>query len=196
MLKITGGEFRSRRLVGPPDERVSRPYPQRVREAVFNMLREWFDEARVLDLFAGIGTVGLEAISRGARHVMMVERDPKIFRLLCQNIQSLGCEERATALRADALGATALADAPRPVDLVFFDPPYSMIEDERQRPRVLQQMSRCREVMAARSFLVLRSPVGADEIDLTVEGLEGPEAHRYGKSMWVLLYQPSEQDRD
>ena len=63
MIKIIGGEFRSRKLAAPADESVSRPYPQRVREAVVNTLREWFDGARVLDLFAGVGSMGLEAVS-------------------------------------------------------------------------------------------------------------------------------------
>jgi 16S rRNA (guanine(966)-N(2))-methyltransferase RsmD len=192
VLKITGGEFRSRRLAGPPDEEVSRPYAQRVRETVFNLLRGWFEDASVLDLFAGVGTVGLEAVSRGARRVVMVERDPKIYELLQRNIETLRCGDRVTTLRADALGETALAAASRPVDVVFMDPPYRLIQDPRQRPRVLAQIVRCRRVMAEKSFLVLRSPLGPDEIDLAVEGMEGPEAHRYSKSMWVLLYQLGE----
>lgn len=78
MLQISGGEYRSRRLTSPPDAEVSRPYARRAREAVFNLLRGWFEDARVLDLFAGVGTMGLEAASRGAAAVVMVERDKPI----------------------------------------------------------------------------------------------------------------------
>ena len=190
MLRITGGDYRSRRLSSPPDAEVSRPYAQRAREAVFNMLRGWFEDARVLDLFAGVGTMGLEAVSRGAAAVVMVERDRRIGRLLEENIATLACGDRATAVHADALGAVALARAPEPVDVVFVDPPYAMMRDGGGRERVLGQIARCRQAMAARSFLVLRSPLGPDDADLTVGGFDGPEPHRYGSGMWVLLYQP------
>ena len=190
MIRIIAGEYRSRKLLTPPDEAVSRPYAQRVKEAVFNLLREWFEDARVLDLFAGVGTMGLEAVSRGAGEVVMVERDRRMFGLLEQNIAALGCGDRTTAICGDALSRTALLRAPRPVDVAFVDPPYRMMQDEPPRRRVLEQMSHCREVMARQSFLVLRSPLGPDQGDLTVEGLVGPEAHQYGKEMWVLLYEP------
>jgi 16S rRNA (guanine(966)-N(2))-methyltransferase RsmD len=191
MLRITGGIHRSRHLVTPPDESVSRPYAQRAREAVFNMLREWFEDASVLDLFAGVGTMGLEAVSRGAARVVMVERDLKIFALLEQNIAALDCGDRATAVRADALGELALLRAPAPVDVVFMDPPYPLMAEASTRERVLEQAARCRRVMADESFLVLRAPFGPDEHDLAIEGLDGPEPHQFGAGMWVLLYAPS-----
>src|SRR5947207_15753430 len=86
MLKITAGEFRSRILLSPKDDASSRPYASRVKESVFNLLRGWFEGATVLDLFAGVGTVGLEAVSRGASNVFMMERNGEILRLLQQNI--------------------------------------------------------------------------------------------------------------
>jgi len=188
MLRITGGIHRSRHLLTPPDESVTRPYAQRAREAVFNLLREWFEDASVLDLFAGVGTMGLEAISRGAARAVMVERDRQIVSLLEQNIAALDCGDRATVVRADALGELALLRAPAPVDVVFMDPPYALMIDDSTRATVLAQAARCRRVMAESSYLVLRSPVNPKHHDLEIEGLEGPEAHRYGVGMWVLLY--------
>ncbi|MHC5002424.1 MAG: 16S rRNA (guanine(966)-N(2))-methyltransferase RsmD [Planctomycetota bacterium] len=190
MLKIISGEFRSRRIVAPPEGDTTRPYLARVRESVFGMLHGWFEDASVLDLFAGVGTVGLEAISRGARRVVMVEQDKSIYQLLRQNVAALGCQDRAVTLQADALGSTALHRAEPPVDLVFIDPPYAMIRDESTRERVLAQAARCRELMGDRGFVVLRSPVGPDEQDLSIPGLAGPEAHRYRRDMCVLLYEP------
>jgi 16S rRNA (guanine966-N2)-methyltransferase len=191
MLRIIAGEFRSRRLASPPDEAVSRPYPERVKEAVFNMLREWFDEGgNVLDLFAGVGTMGLEAVSRGALNVVLVEQSRPIFRLMEQNIAALGCVDRAKAVCGDALSETTLLRAPTPVDLVFLDPPYPMMVEERTRRRILDQMSRLRRIMAKPGLLILRSPRGPDEMDLAVEGLIGPEARRYARDMWVLVYEP------
>jgi len=191
MPRIIAGEYRSRRLVGPDDEDPSRPYLDRVKESVFNLLRGWCEGARVLDLFAGVGTMGLEAVSRGAASVLMVERDRRVFEVLQRNIEALGCGDRAVAMMADALGQTALLRAPRPIDLAFVDPPYAMMHEESGRGRVLRQIGRCAEVMAQRSFLVLRSPVGAGEADLAVPGCVGPEAHAYGHGCWVLLYQPA-----
>lgn len=190
MLKIIAGEYRSRHLLSPPDGETSRPYAHRVREAVFNLLRGWWEDARVLDLFAGVGTVGLEAASRGAAEVVTVERDRRIFRLLEENIATLDCGDRVTAVMADALGPGALLRAPTPVDLVFIDPPYLLMREEASRSRVFEQMTRCAAIMADPSFLVLRSPLGPEDIDLAVPGLAGPEPHRYGPGMWVLLYQP------
>ena len=169
----------------------SRPYHARIKESIFNLLRGWFEDARVLDLFAGVGTVGIEAVSRGAKEVLMVELSRDTHKRLQQNIDDLGCGDRATAMLGDSLSTTVLLRAPRPVDLVFVDPPYDMMRDEKSRQRVLDQIERCREIMATPSFVVLRSPEGPDEVDLTIPGFDGPEPHHYGRDRWVLLYAPS-----
>jgi 16S rRNA (guanine966-N2)-methyltransferase len=166
-----------------------------VRESVLGMLHAWFEDASVLDLFAGVGTMGLEAVSRGARIVVMVEQDRKIFALLKQNIADLGCEDRAVAVMADALGPTALARAERPVDIVFADPPYALMEDPARRDRLRDQLARAREVMNPSGFVVLRSPLGPEQADLSIAGFRGPEAHRYRTDQWVLLYTPEETER-
>jgi 16S rRNA (guanine966-N2)-methyltransferase len=191
MPRIIAGEFRSRRLIGPDDAETSRPYLDRTKESVFNLLRGWCENARVLDLFAGVGTMGLEAVSRGANSVLLVEKDRRVFSILQQNIELLGCGDRAVAMLGDALGSTALLRAPRPIDLAFVDPPFAMMTDASGRSRVLAQISRAAEVMAPRSFLVLRSPLGASDADFSVPGWAGPEAHSYGRSSWVMLYQPA-----
>ena len=82
MIKIIGGEYRSRILEGPPDASTTRPITARVKEAVFNLLRGWCDDAVVLDLFAGVGAIGLEAVSRGAREVVLVELNTRIASIL------------------------------------------------------------------------------------------------------------------
>ncbi|MSR19033.1 MAG: 16S rRNA (guanine(966)-N(2))-methyltransferase RsmD [Phycisphaerales bacterium] len=193
MLKISAGEFRSRILLTPPDERSTRPYSSRAREAVFNLLRGWFEGARVLDLFAGVGSLGLEAVSRGASRVVLVERDREVARYLRANIKSLDCDDRATAVLSDALAPTAIAAAPAPCDIIFFDPPYPQMQEEESLVRILQQVGRCRQVMAAKSFLVLRSPIPPDA-RFRIAGFKGPEVHHYGGDMHVLLYAPSAED--
>lgn len=163
----------------------------RVKESLFNLLRGWFEGARVLDLFAGVGTMGLEAASRGAKEVVCFERDREVYRFLQANIQSLGCGDRAVAIQGDALGPVAIERAPRPVDIVFVDPPYATMLDDGGRKRVLEQIRRLRSVMADKGFVVLRSPIDLAPHERTIEGFVGPEPHEYGREMKVFLYMPA-----
>ncbi|MFW2541123.1 16S rRNA (guanine(966)-N(2))-methyltransferase RsmD [Primorskyibacter sp. 2E107] len=128
-MRIIAGEFRGRRLAavgkGDPGAHL-RPTTDRVREALFNMLDGGrfgapFDGTRVLDLFAGTGALGLEALSRGADFVTFVEKGRAGQKLIRENLTLLGCADRARMIGADALRLPA-ADAP--ATLVFLDPPY------------------------------------------------------------------------
>lgn len=101
----------------------------RTRESLFNLLRGWFEGTTVIDLFAGVGTLGLEAASRGAAQVVCVERDRLIARLLRQNIETLRCGDRVTVIEADALSESTLAAQPTPVDVVFCDPPFALVTE-------------------------------------------------------------------
>ena len=189
MLKILGGEYRRRQLLGPPDTETTRPITARVKESVFNLLRGWFDDAVVLDLFAGVGAIGLEAVSRGAREVVMVEQDQRIAAILQRNVNTLDCGDRAVVVRADAMGPAALAQAPHDCDVVFLDPPYPMWLDPEGRERILELVSRCHAHMKPQSFLVLRTPTEWGEESVPV-GFEGPETHAYSKDMFVHLFTP------
>jgi len=190
VVKIISGEYRSRTLLSPEGEDVTRPMTARVKESVFAMLHGWFKDARVLDLFAGIGTVGLECASRGAAEVVMVERDRDVFRYLEHNVKTLGCGDRVTALQADALGPTALARSPKPVDLVFMDPPYALMAEPATRKLVLAQAARTRALFAPKGFLILRTPVDLDPPEKALPGFRGPEVHQYKDDMFVYLYMP------
>jgi 16S rRNA (guanine(966)-N(2))-methyltransferase RsmD len=196
MLKIIAGEYRSRRLHAPQDDAITRPNSSRVKESVFNLLRGWFDGTTVIDLFAGVVTMGLEAASRGAAYVLMVERDRQVFDLLQSNIKTLQCGDRATAVNADALSLTWLPRAPQPVDLIFVDPPYRMMEDEDLRRRILDMIARCRPLMGDKGFVVLRSPIDSVGADFSMLGFAGPEVHRYSHEMHVMLYAPATQNTD
>ena len=192
MLKIISGEFRTRQLFTPPGEDRTRPMTARVKESLFAMLHGWFKGARVLDLFAGVGTIGLECASRGAVEVVMIERDREVFRYLEHNIAMLKCADRVIALQADALGPTALARSPRPVDLVFLDPPYALMVELPTRALVLAQAARSRGLFAdGKGFLILRTPIDLEEPERTIVGFDGPEVHRYKDDMFVYLYKPN-----
>ena len=162
--------------------------PARVKESLFNLLRGWFEGARVLDLFAGVGTMGLEAASRGAEEVVLFERDRAMHAILEANIDELGCGERCRAVCADALGPAALAQAPRPVDVVFMDPPYAIMQQEALKATVLAQAARLPSLMADKSWLILRTPEELGPEERAIEGLQGPEVHPYGEDMFVYLY--------
>jgi 16S rRNA (guanine(966)-N(2))-methyltransferase RsmD len=121
-VRIVGGQWRSR-ILRFPDVAGLRPTPDRVRETVFNWLGQDLAGKRCLDLFAGSGVLGLEAASRGAREVVLVERDAGACRALEENLRLLG-PAPVRLVRADALEFLAL-DAGF-YDLVFLDPPYAM----------------------------------------------------------------------
>lgn len=126
-MRIVAGKFRGRALAPPPDE-GTRPTSDRVREAVFNILAHGIDGfriegARVLDLFAGTGALGLEALSRGANSCLFVEEAPEARGAIRQNIEALGLTGVTRIYRRDA---TDLGDSGNrePFHLVFLDPPY------------------------------------------------------------------------
>jgi 16S rRNA (guanine966-N2)-methyltransferase len=123
-MRIVAGEFRGRRLVVPKDARV-RPTSDRVREAWMSILADALDGARVLDLFAGSGALGLEALSRGAAAVEFVEMHAASLEALRRNIETLGVADRATVRRGDAERFVERLDAAA-YDVAFADPPYSI----------------------------------------------------------------------
>ena len=162
--------------------------PSRVKESLFNLLRGWFDGARVLDLYAGVGTVGIEAASLGASEVVLFERDRDVHAIMQANIDELDCGDTCRAVLADALGPAVLAQAPRPVDIVFMDPPYAVMHQEAMRQAVLAQAARLPMIMAEKGWLVLRTPDPLGEEERSIPGLAGPEVHRYAEDMHVQLY--------
>ena len=117
-MRVVAGEFKGRRLVAPRGSRT-RPTADRVREALFSMLGD-VEGAEVLDLYAGSGALGIEALSRGAAGAVFVERDPKAVAAIERNLAAVGVEARVE--RTDA--QRFLARASGPYDLVFCDPPY------------------------------------------------------------------------
>jgi 16S rRNA (guanine966-N2)-methyltransferase len=125
-MRVVGGRLRSRPLAGPKSDAV-RPTSDRLREALFNILTHAYGDpvtgARVLDLFAGTGALGIEAVSRGAAHVLFVDDGVEARALLRGNVETLGLGGVTRIFRRDAtkLGPVHPLE---PFDLVFLDPPY------------------------------------------------------------------------
>lgn len=120
-LRIVGGRWRGSRIDFPPIEAI-RPSPDRVRETLFNWLQTRIVGARCLDLFAGSGALGIEALSRGAAEVTFVDREPQIGRHISQTLQRLSATG-GTVQVEDA--ARFLGRASSPFDVVFLDPPFA-----------------------------------------------------------------------
>jgi 16S rRNA (guanine966-N2)-methyltransferase len=123
-MRIIAGERKGHTIFAPKGL-DTRPTSDRVRENVFNIVAPWVEGARVLDLYAGSGAMGLEALSRGAAQAVFVERDPDALRAIANNLDRLRL--RGTVLRQDAVAV--LAGENRKYDLVFVDPPYDMYPD-------------------------------------------------------------------
>jgi len=123
-MRVLAGEYKGKRLVTPKGT-TTRPTADQVRIALMDTLMPVLPDARMLDLFAGAGGVGFEALSRGAAHATFVERDPRAVQALRQNVETLGVAERTRVERLDARAAVErLAREGAVFEVVFLDPPY------------------------------------------------------------------------
>lgn len=178
-MRIIAGEFRGRRIAAPAG-RATRPMLDRVREALFSTVQRHVPDAGVLDLFAGSGSLGLEALSRGARTVRFVEQAAPALAVLRANVAALGVRDRVAILTGDALRPPAWGPA---ADLIFVDPPYTLLEE--RRARVLAALAGLvGDVLLPGGVLVLHTPRGA----LAASDLPGTaRARRYGTNdLWYV----------
>jgi 16S rRNA (guanine966-N2)-methyltransferase len=120
-LRIAGGQFRGRNLK-TPESSATRPTTEMVRQAVFNICQEWVPNARFLDVFAGSGAMGFEAISRGASFATFAENDPEASKCIIENSEKLAIQKQVQILISDA--RLSLAKLSTPYDLIYIDPPY------------------------------------------------------------------------
>lgn len=207
-MRIIAGEFRSRKLLSPPEGSVTRPLPDRVKESIFSLLRGHCEGAQVFDAFAGTGAFGLEAVSRGAARCVFIERDRDVADLLRRNVATLGAGDRCEVAVGDALGPGALARCPRPATIIFLDPPYNLVEDPGGWRRVRTQLERLIDCLGDTGFALVRTPwpfshrphhpASAEDDEsgprphrapasLDLAGAAGPETHVYGSTA-VHLY--------
>ena len=128
-MRVIAGSAKGRRLVDVPEG--VRPVSDRVREGLFSSLGDRVEGAHVLDLYAGTGALGIEALSRGAADAMFVDRDRRSVAAIRQNLARTGFEDRARVVRDEAV--RALEGSEGPLDLVFVDPPYETDPAEVER---------------------------------------------------------------
>ena len=120
-MRVIAGEFRSRRLKSMPGSDV-RPTPDRLRETLFDILAPRIEGATFIDGYAGTGSVGIEALSRGARHAVFIERNADAAALIRENLALLGLTAKATVAKSTARSALARYHG----DIIFIDPPYHL----------------------------------------------------------------------
>jgi 16S rRNA (guanine(966)-N(2))-methyltransferase RsmD len=131
-MRVIAGEFRSRRLKSLPGA-ATRPTPDRLRETLFDILQARIHGATFADAYAGTGAVGLEALSRGARHAWFLERGRAALDVIRENIAALGLEDRTTVLP----GPVLLTLPRQSAEIVFLDPPYDLEREYRSALEVL-----------------------------------------------------------
>lgn len=184
-MRIISGTYKGRILKTVKDLSV-RPATDRVKQTLFDMLatRLEMDEATVLDLFAGSGGLGIEALSRGAAHVTFVEHDEDAAQYIEKNLQMLGCEDRTSLVETDAMAFVHRCKDS--FDLIFADPPYLFAETT-ELPRLIfgQQM------LKRHGYLLIEHTT-----DIQFESTElyhaGPEK-RFGRTI-VTFFRHHEQE--
>lgn len=159
----------------------------RVREAMFSTLGAGIEGARALDLFAGTGSLGLEALSRGAERVLFIERDARVIKVLNENVKSLHVEDRSWVRTGDALEPRlwrALGEDPPLV--VFLDPPYPFLKDDR-RAKVFTAIEALRnDYLAPGGRIVFHCPRRQVDLEHFAEGCVAHERVYGNSALWYI----------
>ena len=195
LMRIIAGRHRGRALVGPEGRETTRPITDMLKETLFNRLTSLGalepDGFTCFDLFCGTGSLGLEALSRGAGRVTFVDTDRAAIRGLRQNLDTLGETDKAD-VRPQSATATAWLRTHRPdvVTLAFVDPPFAMMDDTDDRDRLGELLSAMLPTLEPGGVVVLRGPRRATAIDTA--GYDGPASFPYGASVLHFYQRPME----
>ena len=183
-MRIIAGEFRGRKLL-PPATQATRPITDRVKQSLFDILTPHLEDAVVYDCFAGTGSMGLEALSRGAAHATFFESDRSALTRLRQNIDALGLGPRSTVIPIDLFRWFFGNRSPDRASMVFLDPPYRFL---RERPDALRKLAQdlATHALCPDGILIFRHDAG-DSLDLP--GLKAFDTRTYGGMTIELLSQ-------
>lgn len=181
-MRIIAGEFRGRTLL-PPESDTTRPITDRAKQSLFDILQPDIADAVVYDCFAGTGSMGLECLSRGARHSWFFERDRSALDRLRKNIAALKVEDRSTVIGTDLFKWFDSNDASKRAGLIFLDPPYRFLRD---KPDALHTLSArvTAKHLGPGGTVIFRHDL-ADELELAT--LQRYDQRRYGSMVIDLL---------
>jgi len=182
-MRIIAGQFRSRVILPPEDDRTTRPITDRVKQSLFDIVTPLLGGAVVYDCFAGTGSMGLESLSRGAKQAFFFEADRSALSRLKKNIASLKVEASSTVIAGDLFRYFQSTPIPaEPATVVFLDPPYRFLNEQ---PRQLQQLAeRLRDHLAPDGLISFRHDA-ADR--LALPALERADVRTYGGMEIELL---------
>lgn len=180
-MRVVGGRLRGRKLI-PIRGSAIRPTADRVREAVFNIIAPGIRGARVLDLFAGTGAMGIEALSRGASTAVFIDDRKASLAVVRKNIELLGLGSQSRVILWDAArNLDCLRTETPEIDLVFMDPPYH----RGLAAPALAHLARCRALAPAARIVVEHA--ASDPLPERMEGYSLTDRRRYGKTFVSLL---------
>lgn len=171
-MRVITGLARGRKLCTPAGGEIVRPTTDKVKEAMFSIVHFELEDAVVLDAFAGSGQLGIEALSRGAKHAYFTEENKTAFVTVKGNLQTTGLMDRATLLQTDVF--SFLARTNEAFDIVFSDPPYEKGLTERILPLL---SDRCRA-----GALVVCETAASEELPESAKGLQKLREYKYGKT--------------
>ncbi|NQV24696.1 MAG: 16S rRNA (guanine(966)-N(2))-methyltransferase RsmD [Rhodopirellula sp.] len=165
-MRIIRGRFGRRKLLSNPGD-VTRPITDKVKESLFEYLEDELQGARVADIFAGTGTIGLEALSRGAHSIVFFEKDRKAMELLRKNVATLKIEDETLCWPTDVMKTSFRpknCDGMTPFDVAFFDPPYRMVADIVPGKLLFKSLERLarEDVTSEEALLIFRTPSRAE----------------------------------
>jgi len=183
-LRITGGQFGSR-IIATPDSSKTHPMGDRIRSSLFNILGD-LSGARVLDAFAGSGSMGLEALSRGATHATFIEKDRVASKIIAENAKLLGVSHRVSIINASVAGwdQTTSETNRKKFDYIFIDPPYHDLQ--------LSTVNRLSKYVLPNGLMVLSYP-GRESVP-TVNGVVVVDKRSYGDAALAFYHLDTEND--
>jgi len=187
-MRILAGRYKGRKLLPPPAGSETRPITGAAKKSLFDLLGGRLDGLAVVDLFCGTGSMGLEALSRGARACWFAERDRKVVERLRRNIEAIGAAEQCTVWAGDAARGLArrLGKIGEPVGLAFVDPPYAAARRWSWRRAESTIFAPLAERLADDGVVVLRTPADAEPSE-PIAGLDVLRRKQYGEMVIRLL---------
>jgi 16S rRNA (guanine966-N2)-methyltransferase len=183
MMRVIAGEHKGRQLKAVPGSNT-RPTTDKVKESIFQIIGPFFQGGKALDLFAGSGSLGIEALSRGMDYCIFVDKHPKAIRTIYENTSMLRLDDQIEVFRTDAYRALgAVAKRELSFDLIFLDPPYRKVS----YTEVLEIIRK--EKLLTKDGIIYCEHEINDELPIEVPGLNLIKQAKYGGTIGVTIYQ-------
>ncbi len=180
MMRVITGSARGRKLETLYGEDITRPTTESVKEALFSMIQFELEDKKVIDLFAGSGQLGIEALSRGARHCIFVENNREALKVIENNVSHCGFDSKANIIFSDAAAYLLRKEN---FDIAFLDPPYSKGLTEKCLPLILRLMSD--------DGIVACETSAQEQLPENIDGWYADRVRRYGKTKLTLYRKES-----